>query len=179
MKKISLNFLNRLELAIFRNMPEGYTPLSSRVALSTLAAAVVSLILIFIMQMFNVDKSAGEITLAVIFGVAFLYSGYVCYRTIDNVPSVGQKIALSVYALVLFAVCALAFIWLMVWVMIIAICIAAVWLVLKVTSSDSKNKKRIRAHYSDGTTEEMTESSRGMLGETYYEGERGGKHTEY
>lgn len=178
MKKISLNFMNRLELAIFRNRPEGYAPISSTIALSTLVAALLSIVIIFFLQMFNADKSTGEITLGIIFGIALLFSAYTFNKSAKTLPTTASKVYLALYSLVLFGLCSLLFIWLMVWAVVIAIALLVFWFIIKGTSGSSKGKKKIRVHYNDGTSEEMTESGRGTLGETYYKGEQGGTHVE-
>lgn len=177
MKKLSLNFLNRMELAIFKNAPEGYAPISSTIGLSTLAAAVLSIVIIFFLQMFNADKSTGEITLSIIFGIALLFCGYLFNKSAKALPDTASKVYLGLYALFLFGLCSLLFIWIMVWVVIIAVALFVFWIIVKGTSSNG-NKKRIRVRYQDGTTEDMVSTGKGICGETYYEGEQGGKHVE-
>lgn len=178
MKKLSLNFLNRLETKILQGVPEASAPVSSTIATATLVAATLSIVTIFILQMFNVDKSAANIVLGVTFGLAFLFSAYICYQATKPIPATGGKIALYAYALVLFGICSLFFIWLMVWVVIIIVGLLVLWMILKATTSSSGNKKSIRVHYSDGTTEDMVEDGKGICGETYYKGDKGGTHVE-
>lgn len=178
MKKKSLNFMNRLELAIFKNSPEGYVPISSTIMLSTIIAAIVSIVIIFFLQMFNADKSAGEITLVVAFSLAFLFCGYIFNKSARVLPSTPSKLYLAIYALLLFGLSSLLFIWIMVWVVIIAVALFVIWIIIKSSSSNSGNKKRIRVHYKDGSSEEMVENGKGVLGETFYKGESGHTHVE-
>lgn len=179
MGKLSFNFLNRMERMICTGCPQTCPPASSFIAVSTLAAAVVSLIVIFVLQMFNVDKAAGEIVLGVCFGAAFLLSARRVWGIVAQTPSMGAKVGMTVYALVLFGVCALAFIYLMIWAIIITVGGLILWLILKVTMGDSgRSGKRIRAHYNDGSSEEMVEEVKGFCGETYYKGDSGRTHVE-
>lgn len=178
MKNFSLNFLNRLELIVFRSFPEEYLPVSSVVAMSTLVAAFASIIVIFFLQMFNASPDWANIVLSIVFGLAFLYDARLTYKSMECLPSTGNKIALAAYVLALFALCSVLFIWLAVWVMVIALVVLVCWIILKVAFPDSGGKKRVTAHYSDGTTEEMTEDGKGICGETYYKGDRGGTYVD-
>lgn len=128
--------------------------------------------------MFDVDKSAANIVLGIAFGLAFIFSAYICYEATKHLTTTGGKVALSAYTLVLFGLCSLFFIWLMVWVVIIVVGLLVLWLILKAISGGSNNKKGVRAHYSDGTTEDMVEDGKGICGETYYKGDKGGTHVE-
>lgn len=177
MKKLSLNFLNGLELAVFRTFPEEYRPVSSVVAMSALVAAFASIIVIFFLQMFNASPDWANIVLSVAFGAAFLYSARLTYKAVECLPSTGNKIALATYVLVLFGACSLLFIWLAVWAMVIALVVLVGWIILKVAFPNSGGK-RATAYHSDGTTEELTEDGKGICGETYYKGDRGGTYVD-
>lgn len=178
MKKLSLNFLNRLELAAFRSFPEEYRPVSSVVAMSTLVAAFASIIVIFFLQMFNASPDWANIVLGIAFGLAFLYDARLIYKAMECLPSTGNKIALAAYAIALFALCSFFFIWLAVWVMVIALVVLVCWIILKVAFPDSGGGKRATAYHSDGTTEELTEDGKGICGETYYKGDRGNTYVD-
>lgn len=178
MKKLSLNFLNGLEQAVFRSFPKEYRPLSSVVAMSALVAAFASIIVIFFLQMFNASPDWANIVLSIAFGLAFLYSARLTYKAVECLPTTGNKIALGAYVLVLFGACSLLFIWLAVWVMIIALVVLVCWIILKVAFPDSGGGKRATAYHSDGTTEELTEDGKGICGETYYKGDRGGTYVD-
>lgn len=179
MKKASLKFLNSLERKIFKSSPENYEPISSTVAMSALIAAFVSIIIIFILQMTNADKESATIVLSIAFGLAFLYSAYITYKSMECLSSTGHKVGLVAYALILFAVCSMLFIWLAVWAMIITLVLLVGWIILKVAfPTKSGGKKRIRVNYGDGTSEDMVEDGRGITGETYYKGEKGGTYVD-
>lgn len=178
MKKPSFQFLNRLERALFKKFPEAYRPVSSHVGISVLLAAFASIVVIFFLQMFNAPESSATVVLGIAFGLAFLYSANTFYQATACLPAMGNKIALAAYVLVLFGACSLLFIWLAVWVMVIALVVFAGWIILKVAFPDSGGKKRATAYYSDGTTEEMTEDGKGICGETYYKGDRGGTYVD-
>ena len=177
MKKMSLNFLNRFERMIFKNKTERYPAVSSSIAMSCLIAATASILIIFGLQMANADKSLGEITFCVMFGIALLYAGYVVYKSLKLITSITEKIWLSIYSIILFSICSIAFIYLVMWVLIITLALFIFWVILKVASPSSGGKK-IRVHYNDGTTEDMEETGKGILGETYYSGDKGGSRVE-
>lgn len=170
--------MNRFERAIFRNFPETCTPVSSVVCISTLLAAFASIIVIFFLQMFNLPERSATVVLSVAFGLAFLYSAYSACKAMECLLSVGNKIAFAAYALALFGVCSFLFIWLAVWVLVIALVLLVGWIILKVAFPDSGGRKRVTAYYSDGTTEEMTEDGKGICGETYYKGDKGGTYVD-
>lgn len=169
MKKISFNFLNRLELKIFGNYAGDYAPVSGTVALSALAAAVVSMVVIFILQMINADPLTGKIVLGCAYGAAFLFSAWKAYKVMCGLPSAGLKAGLLAYVLVLFGVCALLFLYLVIWAIIIAIALFVLWLILKGSSSGQRGT----ITYSDGSSESIRSSGKGITGETYYESESG------
>lgn len=116
--------------------------------------------------------------IAVIFSIGLLFCGYIFNRSAKMLPTTASKVYLGLYALALFGLCSLLFIWIMVWVVIIAIALFVFWIIIKGTSSNSGNKKQIRVHYQDGSSEEMEEDGKGIFGEVHYKGESGRTHVE-
>lgn len=176
MKKPSLKFMNRLEQAIFKNYADAYTAVSATVTWSALIAAFASIIVIFFLQMFNADESSATVVLSIAFGLALIFSGYTAYKAMVCLPTIGAKIGLGAYVLVLFAICSFLSIWLAVWVVIIALVILVVWVILKLAFPNSKGKKRYTVYYSDGTSESAEEDGRGICGEQYVKTESGENH---
>lgn len=168
MKKILFHFLNRLELKFFGNYDGNYAPVSGAVALSALAAAVVSMVVIFILQMVNADPETGKIVLGCAYGAAFLFSAWRTYKVMCGLPSTGMKAGLAAYVLFLFCVCALLFLYLVMWAIIIAVALFILWLILKGSGQGSG-----RVTYSDGSSESIRSTGKGITGETYYESESG------
>jgi|GEM_PF-1492029 len=177
MKKISFNFLNRFEQFILKNRSEEYAPVSSSIAVAALVGAIVGVLGVFVLQMTNSDESLGAVILSVAFGGVFLYSAYKVYKSMAHLPEVGGKVGLAVYAFVLFSVTSLAFLFLVMWALIIALVIGVCLLILKFALGSSGGSKG-RVYYNDGTSEEVVEDGKGICGETYYKSESGRTHVE-
>lgn len=166
MKKTFFNFMNRLEQAIFKSYAGSYSGVSTTIVWTTLIAAFASLIVIFFLQMFSTDESLAVVVLSIAFGLAFLFAGYTAYQAMICLPTIGAKIGMAAYVLVLFAACSLLFIWLATWVIIIALLALTVWLVLKAITW--KKPGTTTVYFSDGTTEEVEYDGKDILGNRTY-----------
>ncbi|MCC8188949.1 MAG: hypothetical protein LIP08_16000 [Bacteroides sp.] len=177
MKKISLNFLNRFERFIVKSHEDAYVPVSASIASGVLAAAVVGIVLVFLLQMFNADSSLGVAVLGTAFGAVLLYAAYKVYKAMAYLPTTGAKLKLAAYALVLYGITAFVFFYLVMWALIIVLMVGVCLLILKYALGSSGGK-RGRVYYSDGTSEEVVEDGTGICGETYYKSESGRTHVE-
>lgn len=57
----------------------------------------------------------------------------------------------------------------------VAMAFAVLWLVLKLTGSSNSSGEKVTAHYSDGSSEEVEQTGKGILGERYYRGKESGR----
>lgn len=178
--KISLNFLDRWEYAIFGKYNNAHVPVSKTTAKYSLGAAVVAILVVFVMQIFNVGEEYAGAILGVIGGLGLLLVGRKAYKQLALLASTGSKIGYAAYVLAVFAITLFVSFYLVLWTLIIALVLVVAYFILVYGFGDgnSSGKKRFRKHYSDGTSEDFEEDGRGILGETYYKGNRGGTHTE-
>lgn len=173
--KLSLNFLNRWENALFKKYNEEHDPVSAYIAKSILYVALATVVIAFIMQMFAASTENQELFLSVIIFGVLAWSMYKAYPRISSFSTVGVKIGYTIYILILFNVCAALFISLASLALMLVLGILVIWFVLKlVGDGSSKGKKKIRVHYNDGSSEEMEEDGRGILGERYFKNKESG-----
>ncbi len=177
--KLSLKFLNRWENSIFKTYSESHQPISSFVATTVMYASGASVVSLFIMQMCNTQKSTQDTVVGSIIGIVFLITAYKVYRVIKNFRTIGSKIGFTAYILLLFGISTCIFVTLASIALMIVLALLAIWLVFSLIGSDSSSggsgkKKKINVRYSDGTSEDMEEDGRGILGETYYKNKNSG-----
>jgi peptidoglycan/LPS O-acetylase OafA/YrhL len=174
--KLSFNFLNRWESALFGKYGESHVPVSKTIALYAFATAVVSVGVIFIMQMIDISDTIIGVAFGIIGIAALVLAGMKVYRPLQQLSSIGVKIGYAAYMLALFGIIFLVSFYLVMWVLIIALCLVAAYFILVygVGNGPSKGKKKGRMYYRDGSSEEAEETGRGVLGETYYQGKDSG-----
>ena len=177
--KISFNFLDRWEYAIFKQYNEAHAPVSKSAAGYAFYAAAAAIIIVFALQIFSVEEYSA-IILGIIGVITLLLVVRKTYKQLTLLSSTGSKIGYGVYILTLFLITLFVSFYLVMWALIIAIClfIAYFILVYGIGDGNSSGKKRFRKHYSDGSSEEFEEDGRGILGETHFKGDRGNTHIE-
>lgn len=174
--KLSFNFLNRWETAIFKNPSNSYKPISAFVAKTVLYMAAALVLSVFVLRMFGTDIKFVETIAGVAIGGVFLYVGYKTYLLIKDFPTTGLKIGFAAYVLFLFLACTAIFLTLVSYVFMLVLAILLGLFIFKyVIGGGSKGKKRIRVHYADGTSEEMEEVGRGPCGDTDYKSPTSGR----
>ncbi|MDR1055827.1 MAG: hypothetical protein LBL90_08415 [Prevotellaceae bacterium] len=174
--KLSLNFLDRWESAIFNKYSNGnYVPVSTFTSKLILWAACILAVTVVILNFTSYDQSASEIAAGVIFGVAFLISAWKTSKNIPAFTAVGTKIGYASYILALFAVSSAIFITLAFVAIFIIMAVLALWVVWFFINDGSSKGNKVRIHYSDGTSEDADITGRGPTGETFVKGRESGR----
>ena len=178
--KLSLNFLNRWECAIFKKYNANHSPISSFAAIIILCAAFAIVISLFLMKMFNAQKSTIDTVDMIIVACAFIPIAYKIYQSIKPFSSIGAKIGFTAYILAFFVLCSFLSIMLAQIVLFIVLACLVLWIALLAIgggegSGPDGKKKKITVYHNDGSSEEMEETGRGVCGETYYENYQSGR----
>lgn len=164
---MQLNFLNKLETAIFKNFNPNHESKTGSTLCTAFIASVVFCLIIFVCQMCNVSETILNIIAGV--GLAAIY-GYVLYVSLDNIKAfdgVGGKIVFILYLIVLTG---LTF-YISMWATLIVLAGLVLLGIFKVFFAP---KKQGVIRYSDGTEEEADVET-GILGEKTFTGRDSGR----
>ena len=115
--KISLNFLDRWELGIFRKYNENHQPISAFVGLTAIIGAVAFVVVFFILQAANAKSI--EYVPPLITLVAFGITVWKTFRPLVALSTLGAKIGYGAYILLFFAVTTIIFFFLSVFLIIV------------------------------------------------------------
>jgi hypothetical protein len=172
--KLSINFLNRWEYAALKKYNAEHTPVAKTVVSYAAATAVVSVIVMFVVNLFT-DKSEVFTVLLGVFAVSGLVASGL--KTLSSLKLLSSVVVKIVYAAVMLALYAAVF-WLAmilaVWTLIIAICLVIFYFILVYGYGNGRSGGKATMHYSDGSSEEAEMTGKGVLGETYYKGKDSG-----
>ena len=156
-----LKFLDRFERWIFGKYNENHEPVSSFVATIILVCAAV-------MAIVGVFKLSPTIVYVAL-GLSFLVTAWKAYPPLMAFATTGAKVGFGAYILVALGSLTVIFLLLATAMIYIVVGIFALYLYLSLMYGDNGKKKKTKARYSDGTTEELIEE-RGLMGERYYKG---------
>lgn len=161
---MELNFINKLDNAIFARFNPNHEPVSGKLIVNAfIGGAIVSLI-VFIMQMTSVSNDTLNAVAGVLLLALFAYIGKLCLPTVKAFDGWGAKIGYSVYM----AVLTFGAFYLAMMLVVVALLLLFLYVVGKIFfGGGSKKSKKWKVTHADGTEEEAEETGKGICGETY------------
>lgn len=162
-----LNFLDKVDYAIFKRVNPNHEPITGRTIYLTFVASVVFCLIVFVLQTCNVNDTAMDIIAGI--GLAAIL-GWIIYASLDTLKAFdgwGGKIGYGAYSIVL-GLCAF---YLAMWATIIILAGLLIFGIAKVFFAP---KKKGIIRYSDGTEEEADVET-GICGEETFTGRDSGE----
>lgn len=166
---MELNFMSRLDSAIFKNFNPNHRPVTGVTSVYSLVGGAIISLVVFVLQMFSANDTLIEVVASI--GVLALL-GWIIKMSLASITAFATwtpRILYGLYIVVLFGICFMIAMWLVV----IALLLLLLWGMAKIFFSGSSGKSKARVRYGDGTESEARETGKGICGETYYEDDRG------
>ncbi|MDR2926906.1 MAG: hypothetical protein LBV41_01695 [Cytophagaceae bacterium] len=174
--KLSLNFLNRLELKLFGKYSHSHSPVSTFVAAAT---AISSFAVIFITGVImdfiaSAEQSTRDTVAYIFIGASFVATALRCIRPFKALTTAGSRAGFIAYVLCLFVAASFIFGFIAFWVAIALLMLLVLWIFYYFFLGGAERPVKTHAHYSDGTKEEVEYTGKGITGEMYYKGKESG-----